>query len=196
MSTDISLSLINQILQKEENVNERNFLLTCFYDFINDGLRKTKTIKTFEWYKKGYKITAEEKELIENIDTPSNFNSIDELNIYLNKIKEIFYSNKEINIIKNISTKTSVNKKKVKINFNDDPILKAFKSELRQIKLFLEGSNLHHPPEKLYFWVWFCYTFELYNEGAQIFRKIEKDNMPQDFHNIIKKLGDICEMKM
>lgn len=55
--------------------------------------------------------------------------------------------------------------------------------------------NTNVSSEKLCFWVWFCYTFELYREGALIFRKIEKGNVKQDFYSIIKKIGEACEVK-
>ena len=81
--------------------------------------------------------------------------------------------------------------------FSDGKLLGILKDEIRTIKSFIKGSGGSDPtPDKAYFWIWFCYNFELYQEGALLFRKIDCDKIPQEIRSTIRKLGLICEEKM
>lgn len=82
-------------------------------------------------------------------------------------------------------------------DISDGKLLDILKDEIRAIRSFIKGSGSSDPsPDKAYFWIWFCYNFELYQEGALLFRKIDCDKIPQEFRNTIRKLGLICEEKM
>lgn len=79
---------------------------------------------------------------------------------------------------------------------SDGKLLGILKDEIRAIRNFIKGSGSSDPsPDKAYFWIWFCYNFELYQEGAILFRKIDCDKIPQEFRGTIRKLGLICEEK-
>lgn len=73
-------------------------------------------------------------------------------------------------------------------------LLSSVKSEIRQIRAFLRGDPTLEPSqEKLCFWVWFCYQFGLYWEGALVFRRINTLKVSPPLYQIIKKMGIICE---
>lgn len=73
-------------------------------------------------------------------------------------------------------------------------LLSSVRSEIREIRAFLRGDpSLEPSQEKLCFWVWFCYQFDLYWEGALVFRRINTLKVPPPLYQIIKKMGIICE---
>lgn len=80
-------------------------------------------------------------------------------------------------------------------NTDDFFILQTFKEEFKNIKFFLDGNNSGINSERLCFWVYLCYTFKYYREGVLIFRRIEKENIRQDFYSIAKKISEACEIK-
>lgn len=76
----------------------------------------------------------------------------------------------------------------------DKELLSSVRSEIQEIRSFIKGEPSIEPSqEKLCFWVWFCYQFSLYWEGAAVFRKINPLNVPPPLYQIIKKMGIICE---
>ena len=80
---------------------------------------------------------------------------------------------------------------------SDGKLLGILKDEIRTIKSFIKGSGGSDPsPDKAYFWIWICYNFELFQEGALLFRKIDCNKIPQEIRSTIRKLGLICEEKM
>ena len=63
-----------------------------------------------------------------------------------------------------------------------------------EIRSFLAGSPGTRPSsETICYWVWFCYEFELYKEGAQLFRKIKEDMILRDLFVLTRQLGFACE---
>lgn len=82
-------------------------------------------------------------------------------------------------------------------NLPDYKIMNKLKMELDKIRYFLKGSkSISVSDEGLCFWVWFCYNFSLYKEGAIIFRKINEEKVPEEFYKIITKIGVSCENKI
>ena len=80
---------------------------------------------------------------------------------------------------------------------SDEKLLDMCKDEIRAIRRFIKGKGSSDPsPDKAYFWIWFCYNFELFQEGVLLFRKIDCDKIPQEIRSTIRKLGLICEEKM
>lgn len=76
----------------------------------------------------------------------------------------------------------------------DHKVLKKIHDELREIRSFIKGVGSLSPSfEKLCFWVWFCYHFEFYREGALIFRRIDQNETKKDLYEIVNKIGLACE---
>jgi hypothetical protein len=70
----------------------------------------------------------------------------------------------------------------------------SMRGEIREIRAFLKGDPTIEPSqEKLCFWVWFCYQFGLYWEGALVFRRINTLKVSPPLYQIIKRMGIICE---
>jgi DNA-directed RNA polymerase delta subunit len=79
----------------------------------------------------------------------------------------------------------------------DDRLLSMFKNEMREIRFFIRGkSNPTPSADKLCFWVWFCYLFGLYREGALIFRKIDRSAVTKDLFGTVEKIGLACEARL
>ena len=73
-------------------------------------------------------------------------------------------------------------------------LLSSIKGEIQEIRAFLRGDPTVEPSqEKLCFWVWFCYQFSLYWEGALVFRRINTLKVSPPLYQIIKRMGIICE---
>ena len=73
-------------------------------------------------------------------------------------------------------------------------LLSSIRGEIREIRAFLKGDPTVEPSqEKLCFWVWFCYQFGLYWEGALVFRRINTLKVSPPLYQIIKRMGVICE---
>ena len=74
--------------------------------------------------------------------------------------------------------------------------LELIEKEKKEIDNFIENKiEVPSSSEKLCFWVWFCYNFELYSEGAILFRRINEESIPSELYKIIEKLGLACENK-
>ncbi len=83
-----------------------------------------------------------------------------------------------------------------KAEVDDAYLLKKVKSFVKEIRAFLRGaSKVGLGDERLCFWVWFCYEFELYREGALVFRRIDRDSVSPESYNLIKKIGLACEQR-
>jgi DNA-binding PadR family transcriptional regulator len=73
-------------------------------------------------------------------------------------------------------------------------LLASIRKEIQEIRSFISGEAASEPsPEKLCFWVWFCYQFGLFWEGSIVFRRINTLSVPPPLYQIIKKMGIICE---
>ena len=73
-------------------------------------------------------------------------------------------------------------------------LVSSMRGEIREIRGFLKGDPTIEPSqEKLCFWVWFCYQFDLYWEGALVFRRINTLKVSPPLYQIIKRMGIICE---
>ena len=75
-------------------------------------------------------------------------------------------------------------------------LLSSIRTEIHEIRAFIKGEPTVEPSqEKLCFWVWFCYQFGLYWEGALVFRRINTLKVSPPLYQIIKKMGIICESR-
>jgi len=73
-------------------------------------------------------------------------------------------------------------------------LLMSIKNEIQEIRSYINRETTSEPsPEKLCFWVWFCYQFGLFWEGSIVFRRINTLSVPPPLYQIIKKMGIICE---
>jgi Fe2+ or Zn2+ uptake regulation protein len=73
-------------------------------------------------------------------------------------------------------------------------LLTLIKNEIQEIRSYINKEITSEPsPEKLCFWVWFCYQFGLFWEGSIVFRRINTLSVPPPLYQIIKKMGIICE---
>lgn len=86
---------------------------------------------------------------------------------------------------------------RAELNFQtipDEILLSSVQGEISDIRSFLKGVNLSDiTPQKLCFWVWFCYRFGLFLEGALIFRKIDLSQISEDQNSLVKKMASVCE---
>lgn len=79
----------------------------------------------------------------------------------------------------------------------DHKLLSTFKNEMREIRIFIRGkSNPAPSTDKLCFWIWFCYQFDLYREGALVFRKIDRSAATKDLFGTVEKIGLACEARL
>jgi hypothetical protein len=68
--------------------------------------------------------------------------------------------------------------------------------EIQAIRAFLQGRTDHRPSdEKLCDWVQFCYTFELYAEGRDLFALVSGENTNSWYFERTRKVARICEMR-
>lgn len=81
--------------------------------------------------------------------------------------------------------------------FKDIPekeLLTSIRNQIQEIRSFLNGESAgEHGSDKLCFWVWFCYQFGLFWEGALVFKRIDALNVSPPLYQMIKKIGMICE---
>jgi len=67
-------------------------------------------------------------------------------------------------------------------------------SKISEIRSFLAGSPGINPSnETICYWVWFCYEFGLYQEGAELYREINEDMILRDSFLLTRQLGLACE---
>lgn len=68
--------------------------------------------------------------------------------------------------------------------------------QIESIRAFLQGYTEHRPTdEQLCDWVNFCYTFEMYAEGRDLFRLVSPDGVNPWYLARTKKVAKICEMR-
>jgi hypothetical protein len=86
---------------------------------------------------------------------------------------------------------------RAELNFQtipDETLLSLVQGEISDIRSFLLGINVSDiTPQKLCFWVWFCYRFGLFLEGSLIFRKIDSAQISEEQYGLIKKMALVCE---
>ncbi|CAG0973173.1 hypothetical protein ANRL3_01631 [Anaerolineae bacterium] len=71
-----------------------------------------------------------------------------------------------------------------------------FDQEIRSIHDYLDGRTGHRPSnEQLCDWVQFCYRFELYQEGHELFALVNSVEVNAWYFDRTKKLATICKMK-
>lgn len=75
---------------------------------------------------------------------------------------------------------------------NDEIILSEAKKAISDIDSFLNGST-EITPDELFLWIWLCYRFELYERGAKLFRRINREEFPDDLYRRIEIIGHTCE---
>jgi hypothetical protein len=68
--------------------------------------------------------------------------------------------------------------------------------EIKLIRDFLGGRTVHRPSnEQLCDWVQFCYRFEMYSEGCDLFALVNSSDVNSWYYERTKKLATICRMK-
>jgi hypothetical protein len=78
----------------------------------------------------------------------------------------------------------------------DNSKSKILTREIANIQAYLDGhSSLQPSYEKLCDWVYFCYTFEMYPEGRDLFALISPNEVNPWYYERTKKLARLCELK-
>lgn len=67
--------------------------------------------------------------------------------------------------------------------------------QLVQIRTFLQGRSARPSDEVLCDWVQFCYTFELFDEGYELFKLIGPSAVNEWFYGRTRKLAQVCLMR-
>jgi hypothetical protein len=68
--------------------------------------------------------------------------------------------------------------------------------EITTIRAFLQGRSDHRPSdEKLCDWVQFCYLFELFTKGRDLFALVSPDAINPWYLERTKKVARICALK-
>ncbi len=81
-------------------------------------------------------------------------------------------------------------------NSSDHPKSKLLVREIANIQSYLDGhSSMQPSDEKICDWVYFCYTFELYSEGRDLFALISRNEVNPWYYERTKKLAKLCEIK-
>lgn len=71
------------------------------------------------------------------------------------------------------------------------------RNEIQNVHSYLNGTpKINISDEKLVFWVWFCYSFGIYQEATSIFRRIDKNSISGDLYKIAEKINRVCEEKL
>jgi hypothetical protein len=73
--------------------------------------------------------------------------------------------------------------------------LPLLKRELAAIRTFLAGLSIRPSDERLCDWVQFCYTFELFAQGQELFRLVEPSQVNPWCYDRTKRLARVCAMK-
>ena len=69
-------------------------------------------------------------------------------------------------------------------------------NQVAEIRKFLSGQSEHRPTdEQLCDWVQFCYLFELYAEGRDLFAQVNPADVNPWQLERTKKLARICSLK-
>lgn len=68
--------------------------------------------------------------------------------------------------------------------------------EISAIRAYLAGQSDQQPSdEKLCDWIHFCYTFELYSEGKDLFSLVSPDSVYPWYYDKTKRIAKICEIR-
>ncbi len=77
-----------------------------------------------------------------------------------------------------------------------NPAYPILDREIELIRAYLAGRNDQNPSEeKKCDWVNFCYTFELYAEGRDLFKLVAADGVNPWYWERTRKLAKICELR-
>jgi len=77
------------------------------------------------------------------------------------------------------------------------PLYKILDQEVETIRVYLQGnSSLQPSGEKLCDWVNFCYTFEMYAEGKDLFYLVSRSDINPWYYERTKKIAKACEQKV
>lgn len=77
-----------------------------------------------------------------------------------------------------------------------NPVYPILDREIECIRTYLAGRSDQNPSEeKKCDWVNFCYTFELYAEGRDLFRLVAADGVNSWYWERTRKLAKICELR-
>ena len=69
--------------------------------------------------------------------------------------------------------------------------------EIENIQYYLAGQNSLQPSnEKLCDWVHFCYIFEMYAEGKELFSLVSENNVNHWYFERTKRIVKACEQKL
>ena len=79
----------------------------------------------------------------------------------------------------------------------DHPRSRILDREIENIKTYLAGHNPLQPSgEKLCDWIHFCYIFEMYAEGKELFSLISENNVNSWYYERTKKIVKACDQKL
>ncbi len=77
-----------------------------------------------------------------------------------------------------------------------NPAYLILEHESQTIRAFLEGRSDHRPTdEKICDWIQFCYWFELYAEGRDLYKLVLADGVNPWYLERTRKLAKICELR-
>jgi hypothetical protein len=71
-----------------------------------------------------------------------------------------------------------------------------FDNQITAIRDFLKGRASRPSDEVLCDWVHFCYSFELYREGRDLFRLIDPSRVNDWYYDRTRRLARVCAMKV
>lgn len=77
----------------------------------------------------------------------------------------------------------------------DSPAHAVLDQQLGQIRSFLHGRASRPSDEVLCEWLQFCYTFELFEEGRQLFQLIDRSAVNDWLYDRAKKLARVCRIR-
>lgn len=78
----------------------------------------------------------------------------------------------------------------------DNPAYHLLDREIESLRAFLEGRSDHRPSdEKICDWIQFCYLFELYAEGRDLYKLISADGVNVWYLERTRKLAKICALR-
>lgn len=76
------------------------------------------------------------------------------------------------------------------------PLHRILDQEVETIRVYLQGrSSLQLSDEKLCDWINFCYTFEMYQEGRDLFSLINTSDVNPWYYERTRKLARLCELR-
>ncbi len=84
-----------------------------------------------------------------------------------------------------------------KTELPDRHYLKIIKRLVVEIKSFLNGTSASVPSEeKICQWIDYCYLFEMYWEGAELFHRVSPDAVSEDLYRRTKKIAEACKNRL